>query len=201
MHLHESFNGFWLDENGNRVKLCLLQPLDGVARHVQDAVLPLAGHKRGPASFSHTYLWLSLSESSLEQEDEGWNMPNPSVGPQLGQVAAPRRRDGGFFSTFRTLFTNQQWALSCSEHRAFLLFYPLRRTLASVLVKIKQALVLLMVALVARWLRRPEFCRTPAWGGWVGLAAEHWAVWGSGTRPHGLAGIPVQLALAAHTVT
>lgn len=24
LHLHESFNGFWFDENGNGIKLCLL---------------------------------------------------------------------------------------------------------------------------------------------------------------------------------
>lgn len=41
LHLHESFDGFWFDENGNGIKLCLLQPLDSIARHIQDAVFPL----------------------------------------------------------------------------------------------------------------------------------------------------------------
>lgn len=41
LHLHESFNGFWFDENGNGIKLCLLQPLDSIARHIQYAVFPL----------------------------------------------------------------------------------------------------------------------------------------------------------------
>lgn len=38
VHLHERFDGFWFDENGNGIKLCLLQPLDSIARYIQDAV-------------------------------------------------------------------------------------------------------------------------------------------------------------------
>lgn len=47
LYLHESFNGFWFDENGNGIKLCLLQPLDSIARHIQDAVLPLERRQSG----------------------------------------------------------------------------------------------------------------------------------------------------------
>lgn len=47
LHLHESFNGFWFDENGNGIKLCLLQPLDSIARHIQDAVFPLERRRLG----------------------------------------------------------------------------------------------------------------------------------------------------------
>lgn len=47
LHLHESFNGFWFDENGNGIKLCLSQPLDSIARHIQDAVLPLERRQSG----------------------------------------------------------------------------------------------------------------------------------------------------------
>lgn len=51
LHLHESFNRFWFDENGNGIKLCLLQPLDSIARHIQDAVLAL--ERRQLASEPH----------------------------------------------------------------------------------------------------------------------------------------------------
>lgn len=45
VHLHEGFNGFRFDENGNGIKLCLSQPLDSIARHIQDAVLPPLCHR------------------------------------------------------------------------------------------------------------------------------------------------------------
>lgn len=47
LHLHEGFDGFGFDENGNGIKLCLSQPLDGIARHIQDAVLPLERRQAG----------------------------------------------------------------------------------------------------------------------------------------------------------
>lgn len=47
LHLHESFDGFWFDKNGNGIKLCLLQPLDSIARYVQDAVFPLERRRSG----------------------------------------------------------------------------------------------------------------------------------------------------------
>lgn len=47
LHLHEGFDGFWFDENGNGIKLCLSQPLDSIARHIQDAVLPLERRQSG----------------------------------------------------------------------------------------------------------------------------------------------------------
>lgn len=47
LHLHERFDGFGFDENGNGVKLCLLQPLDSIARYIQDAVFSLERRRLG----------------------------------------------------------------------------------------------------------------------------------------------------------
>lgn len=43
---HERLDGLGLDENSDGVQLCLLQPLDGVAGDIQDAVLALKERKR-----------------------------------------------------------------------------------------------------------------------------------------------------------
>lgn len=62
LHLHERFDGFWFDENGNGIKLCLLQPLDSIARYIQDAVFSLERRCDWDQSYPHSLLW---AENSL----------------------------------------------------------------------------------------------------------------------------------------
>lgn len=40
-NLHQRFNRFWFNKDGNRMKLCLLQSFYGITRNIQNAVFSL----------------------------------------------------------------------------------------------------------------------------------------------------------------
>lgn len=86
LHLHEGFNGFGFDENGNGIKLCLSQPLDGIARHIQDAVLPLERRQAGSdLPTQSTLCGKQLAHTDVlekggatEMKPQSWDKPAPS---------------------------------------------------------------------------------------------------------------------------
>ena len=60
---HKSFNGFRLDENGDGVKLCLLQSLNGVPRDIQDTVFPLQNKKwTNKLTFALGYFYVKVQK-------------------------------------------------------------------------------------------------------------------------------------------
>lgn len=69
-HLHKSFNGFWFDENCNRIKLCLLQSLYSVPRHVQDTMFSLQEEERENKQVSMKIPHTLSGSTSIKNESE-----------------------------------------------------------------------------------------------------------------------------------
>lgn len=63
-HSHDVLHRSRLDEHGDGVQLSQLEPLDGVSRHVQDAVFPL--------STKSTDIFVHCTDMQLQLSNESW---------------------------------------------------------------------------------------------------------------------------------